>query len=142
LPWYEISNWARPGRESRHNVAYWVGQAWEAVGPGAHAFDGARTRRWNAAQLDAYVSALSVGHLPPGDASVIDGPTAQAESMVLALRTSRGIPAATRHPVLEWARANGLLEANGERLRLTRRGRLLSNEVFSRLLPEPQSAAA
>ena len=39
--WYEISNWARPGQRSRHNLAYWQGQAWEAVGPGAHAFDGA-----------------------------------------------------------------------------------------------------
>ena len=38
--WYEISNWARPGHRSRHNLAYWRGATWEAVGPGAHAFDG------------------------------------------------------------------------------------------------------
>ena len=49
---YEISNWARPGHESRHNLAYWRRQPYEAVGPGAHAFDGA-VRRWNAARLDA-----------------------------------------------------------------------------------------
>ena len=36
---YEISNWARPGHESRHNLVYWRGEAWEAVGPGAHRFE-------------------------------------------------------------------------------------------------------
>ena len=47
---YEISNWARPGHESWHNLAYWHREPYEAVGPGAHAFDG-MTRRWNAARL-------------------------------------------------------------------------------------------
>ncbi len=51
---YEISNWARPGHESRHNMTYWERRPYEAVGPGAHAFDGAN-RRWNSARLDAYV---------------------------------------------------------------------------------------
>ena len=55
---YEISNWARPGHESRHNLTYWERRSHEAVGPGAHAFDGA-TRRWNAARLDGYVAALT-----------------------------------------------------------------------------------
>ena len=54
---YEISNWARPGHESRHNLAYWQRRPHDAVGPGAHAFDGA-SRRWNAARLDGYVAAL------------------------------------------------------------------------------------
>ncbi len=55
---YEISNWARPGHESRHNAMYWGRRPFEAVGPGAHAFDGA-TRRWNAARLDGYLAALT-----------------------------------------------------------------------------------
>ena len=55
---YEISNWARPGHESRHNLAYWRREPYEAVGPGAHAFDGA-VRRWNAARLDGYLAALA-----------------------------------------------------------------------------------
>ena len=138
LPWYEISNWARPGRESRHNLTYWMADAWEAVGPGAHAFDGRSTRRWNAANLDAYVSALTVGLLPPGEVAVSD----EAERTILALRTSGGIAATTRHSAIDWARANGLVEERNSRLQLTRRGRLLSNEVFSRLLPEPLAGAA
>ena len=58
---YEISNWALPGHESRHNLAYWERRPHEAVGIGAHAFDG-RERRWNAARLDGYLAAL----LPTG----------------------------------------------------------------------------
>ena len=54
---YELANWAQPGHESRHNLGYWERRAIDAVGPGAHAFDG-RVRRWNAARLDAYVAAL------------------------------------------------------------------------------------
>ncbi|HVL52892.1 MAG TPA: coproporphyrinogen-III oxidase family protein, partial [Vitreimonas sp.] len=67
---YEISNWARPGHESRHNRTYWERRPHEAVGPGAHAFDG-RARRWNAARLDRYAAALTPAdgsrpRLPPG----------------------------------------------------------------------------
>ena len=67
---YEISNWARPGHESRHNLVYWERRPYEAVGPGAHAFDGV-TRRWNAARLNGYLGALVPKNggeplLPPG----------------------------------------------------------------------------
>jgi oxygen-independent coproporphyrinogen-3 oxidase len=136
--WYELSNWSRPGKPSRHNLAYWRGAAWEAVGPGAHAFDGNRTRRWNAARLDAYLSALSEGRLPPGDSVTVDDATAQAERIMLALRTDSGVkigaaPGST--DVLVWGTEQRLLESDESVLRLTRRGRLLSNELFARLLP-------
>jgi oxygen-independent coproporphyrinogen-3 oxidase len=143
---YEISNWARPGHESRHNLTYWERRPYEAVGPGAHAFDGA-VRRWNAAHLARYVDALlpSAGFaaLPPGDREPISTRTAAAERTILALRLDRGVPASrAEEPAasgpFEWARTSGLLEAvdlDGEtRLRLTLRGRLLSNELFERLL--------
>ena len=138
--WYEISNWARPGHESRHNLGYWQGRAWEAVGPGAHAFDGER-RRWNAARLDAYLGAL----LPPGDAPPALPPGAvdaqghgESEATMLALRTSAGVPVdALARPsigaALGWAMEAGLVDRAAGRLALTRRGRLLSNEVFARL---------
>ena len=141
---YEISNWARPGHESRHNLAYWMRQPHEAVGPGAHAFDG-RTRRWNAARLDRYVAALtprdgSAPHLPPGGEDPIDEATARSETIILGLRLSLGIPAsaAERPPLAEhvdWALNAGILErARGSRLILTTHGRLVSNELFSRLV--------
>lgn len=134
LPWYEISNWARPGHESGHNLTYWRSQPWEAVGPGAHRFDGIATRSWNSARLDAYMAALEEGRLPPGESvsSITDG-----ERVMLRLRISEGVPAtevpSSAAPALEWARTNGLVQARQGCLRLTRRGRLLSNEVFSRL---------
>ncbi|HUG48416.1 MAG TPA: radical SAM family heme chaperone HemW [Candidatus Limnocylindria bacterium] len=154
LEWYELSNWARPGYESRHNLGYWRWLPYEAVGPGAHAFDGARTRRWNAARLDRYVAALTaeqVPELPPGGSETLDEATRRAERAILALRTRTGLPAAqARLPAfagaLAWARSAGLLESAGSlessaspgegAVRLTLRGRLLASELFWRLLPD------
>lgn len=136
---YEISNWARPGHESRHNMAYWQRRPMEAVGPGAHAFDGV-TRRWNAARLDGYVAALAAGNLPPGGAQTTDPVEARAESIILGLRLDTGVPLASAHeaPLADqfgWALAAELLDVtDDERIVLTTRGRLLSNEVFARLV--------
>lgn len=141
---YEISNWARPGHESRHNLAYWERRPYEAVGPGAHAFDGA-TRRWNAANLGRYLAALTPtadepARIPPGGSETLDEQTALAESIVLGLRTDRGLPraAATEPPLADtfgWALAAELLTIDSaDRIVLTTRGRLLSNELFARLV--------
>ena len=152
---YEISNWARPGHESRHNLVYWEREPYEAVGPGAHAFDGV-VRRWNAAAMEPYLAALmpesaapgagaarTAAALPPGDREIVGPEAAAAEEVILALRLDRGVAedSAARPPlasVRDWAESAGLLESvvvDGERrVRLTRRGRLLSNEVFVRLV--------
>jgi oxygen-independent coproporphyrinogen-3 oxidase len=142
--WYEISNWARAGHESRHNQVYWQRAPYEAVGPGAHAFDG-ETRRWNAARLDGYIAALvpAPGRnpvLPPGGSERIEPALAGAERAMLGLRTARGIAAsdAAAAPLadhLEWARAADLVELTAaDHFVLTTRGRLLSNELFARLV--------
>ena len=145
---YEISNWARPGHESRHNLGYWERRPYEAVGPGAHAFDGV-TRRWNAANLGRYVAALApeadggaaaAPRLPPGGSETLDEATAAAETAILGLRTDRGLPrsAATEPPLADtfgWALAAELLTIDeADRIVLTTRGRLLSNELFARLV--------
>ena len=141
---YEISNWAHPGHESRHNMAYWQRRPYEAVGPGAHAFDGT-TRRWNAARLDAYVGALAPAggeapRFPPGGSERLDPQMAAAEAVILGLRTDLGVPlpSAAEPPLREsfdWAVANGLLEVTAhDRVVLTTHGRLVSNELFGRLL--------
>lgn len=149
LAWYELANWSRPGAESRHNLVYWHRRSYEAVGPGAHAFDGGLTRRWNAAHLDSYVAALTLPgapRLPPGGSESLDHAAATAELAILRLRTRAGLPAAWAHatglgPGLAWGRANRLLTASGGRVRLTLTGRLLANELFMRLLPERAAAA-
>ncbi|HEY7701757.1 MAG TPA: coproporphyrinogen-III oxidase family protein [Candidatus Limnocylindrales bacterium] len=138
---YEISNWAKPGHESRHNLAYWQRRPHEALGPGAHAFDGV-VRRWTAARLDLYVAALggSPPSLPPGGIDALDGPSARIEELILGLRLDSGVPLATAHEppladVFGWALAAELLTVTPkDRVVLTTRGRLLSNELFSRLV--------
>jgi oxygen-independent coproporphyrinogen-3 oxidase len=142
---YEISNWARPGHESRHNLAYWRREPYEAAGPGAHAFDGA-TRRWNAAPLGGYMDALAPldpilpASLPPGGREVIDPSTAAAEAVILGLRLDRGVPASHLEggdfaEPLRWALEHGLVaRISASRIALTIRGRLLSNELFARLV--------
>lgn len=141
---YELANWALPGHESRHNLGYWERRSIEAVGPGAHAFDG-QVRRWNAARLDGYVAALLPGSggppsLPPGGEEILDAAAASAESLILGLRLDRGVPLTTLlepqfMDAFDWAVAAGLLEETDDaRVRLTTRGRLLSNELFARLI--------
>jgi putative oxygen-independent coproporphyrinogen III oxidase len=141
---YEISNWARPGHESRHNLVYWQRRPYEAVGPGAHAFDGV-TRHWNAARLEGYVAALTPAdggspRLPPGGHETIDPEMAAAEAVILGLRTDRGVPRAVAdqpplRDAIPWALAAELVEVtDGDRVVLTTRGRLLSNELFARLI--------
>jgi putative oxygen-independent coproporphyrinogen III oxidase len=144
LAWYELSNWARPGFESRHNLAYWRRQPYEAVGPGAHAHDGGATRRWNAARLNGYLEALvpatgCAPRLPPGGEETLGLATQVGEAAMLGLRLCEGIgpqlaAAPGVAPAVEWGMAEGLLQGSPEgRLRLTNRGRLLADEVFVRL---------
>ena len=114
------------------------------MGPGAHAFDGV-TRRWNSARLDGYVGSLTPSGgrapaFPPGGTESIDPATAAAEAVILGLRTDGGIPlqAANEPPLGDsfgWALAAELLDVTADdRVVLTTRGRLLSNELFSRLV--------
>ena len=126
---------------------YWRRRPFLALGPGAHASDGARTRSWNAARLDAYVAALAQRRLPPGGSETIGAATAVAESAILGLRLSEGIDAQLASVPelaggLEWAAAQGLVTWREDRCRLTDAGRLLANEVFVRLLPDAEPAAS
>ena len=99
---YEISNWARPGHESRHNLVYWERRPYEAVGPGR-----ARVRRRDPALERGPPRRLPGGarrrrtasapRLPPGGAETLDPATAAAEAVILGLRTDRGVPLAAAH---------------------------------------------
>ena len=138
---YEISNWAKPGHESRHNLAYWQRRPHEALGPGAHGFDGVE-RRWTAGRLDLYVAALGASPptLPPGGVETLDEASATVEELILGLRLDHGVPLALAHEppladVFGWALPAELLTVtDDDRVVLTTRGRLLSNEIFARLV--------
>jgi oxygen-independent coproporphyrinogen-3 oxidase len=142
---YEISNWARLGRECRHNLVYWDNEPYLGFGAAAHSSEDGR-RYANTNDLDDY---LAAGGLPPLSLDeTLDEATRRAETVILRLRQGAGIDLAAlsarlatdltedyRTPFGELTDA-GLLELQNGRLRLTRRGRLLGNEVFWRLLPE------
>ena len=132
---YEISNFARPGFPSRHNLKYWRLEPYAGFGADAHSFDGAR--RWqNIEDARAYVDAMAAD----GTARC-EGSEAKAyeERFFVGLRLMKGMrPEAEerrryREPIERFV-AEGLLEDDGERLRLTRRGVLLSNEVFAEFI--------
>ena len=141
---YEISNFARPGYRSRHNLKYWTDQEYLGFGPSAHSY--AEGRRWfNAPDLAAYLARGGAGcaRIEEAPSRVGRG----AEALLAGLRITEGVdllalrgryggsvpaPDDGAIALLEGA---GLVDRLGSRLRLTRRGRLVSNEVLERLLP-------
>lgn len=83
---YEISNYAQPGFESRHNSSYWRGLPYVGIGPSAHSYDGLRTRRWNAADVKSYL----VGEVN-ADKELLTDEELREEYVMTRLRMSRGI---------------------------------------------------
>ena len=123
--WEEISNWAEPGHECRHNHLYWDQGDYRGIGSAAHSHD-AGHRWWNVRTPDRYVDLVATdGSIVAGD-EVLDGPRRAFEGLALALRTSSGVPleALPDHPDLE-----GLVDRTSGRAVLTVRGRLLANAV-------------
>jgi oxygen-independent coproporphyrinogen-3 oxidase len=148
MPWYEISNWARPGEECRHNLLYWHGGDYTAIGCAAHGHEHGR-RWWNLRTPDRYIAAIRAGASPEGGSETLDAREREAEAAVLALRTAVGIKLpvlpADPAPVAECIDdlvAMDLLIRSGDRAVLTRRGRLLGNEVAARLLAAIDQASA
>jgi oxygen-independent coproporphyrinogen-3 oxidase len=137
LAQYEISNFARPGHESRHNLKYWSDQLYLGFGPGAHSYIFPR-RRANAPHLRRYCDALLAGQAPPRTEETLSEARHAAERMLLGLRKTAGhdlSPSderflATLDEAVERHVQSGLLEKANGRLALTPRGRLLANEVL------------
>ncbi len=132
---YEISNFAKPGWESRHNLKYWNLEPYFGFGADAHSFDG--VMRWqNVESASEYVERMRAGGNPRMDSVAAD---AMEERFFVSLRLAAGI----RPRAEEWARFEtpirrfldaGLLERAGDSLRLSDRGVLFSNEVFEEFI--------
>lgn len=137
---YEISNFCRPGRHSLHNSAYWHGVPYLGFGPGAHSYDGMRTRRWNLSDLKGYVQAA--GSMPPHQSEVLTDDELYDETVMTRLRTSEGLSldlltAAYRAYCMAQAEPHlraGRLEQAGSAIRLTRQGIFTSNDIISDLM--------
>jgi oxygen-independent coproporphyrinogen III oxidase len=125
---YEISNFAQPGFESRHNLKYWRREPYIGFGADAHSFDG--NVRWKNVETPAeYVDRIARG-LSPEEARSAAG---DGEEFFLGLRLEEGVDVdwSRYREAVERCMGAGLLEAEGPRIRLTARGVLLSNEVFA-----------
>jgi putative oxygen-independent coproporphyrinogen III oxidase len=127
--WEEISNWARPGHECRHNHLYWDQGDYRGIGSAAHSHR-AGTRWWNVRTPDRYIDALASGRSPEAGREELTDEQRSFEALTLALRTPRGVPWDSLSGVDE---LEGLLQRRDDRAVLTVRGRLLANEVSARI---------
>ena len=144
---YEISNWSLPGFQSRHNLTYWHNLPYIGMGAGAYSSFGGR-RFSNVREPAEYIRMLKAQQWPEVESETVDQAQAMSETAFLALRTAQGLhlPTFEQRFALPFAQfagdrlhmveEAGLLERETEWLRLSKRGRLLGNEVFLRLLPD------
>jgi putative oxygen-independent coproporphyrinogen III oxidase len=131
LDWYEISNWARPGHECRHNRLYWSMGEYQAFGCAGHSHRDGR-RFWNVRTPERYISAIDAGRSPEAAGERLDEPSRRLEALQLAVRTRDGVPVGALDED-DLAELGGLVEQRDSRLVLTEQGRLLANEVAVRL---------
>ncbi|HVH69966.1 MAG TPA: coproporphyrinogen-III oxidase family protein, partial [Candidatus Dormibacteraeota bacterium] len=138
---YEISNWAKPGFESKHNLKYWRREPYLGFGAGAHSFSGGQ--RWaNAHDAAAYVSAIESGQSPMEQLETVTTEQALMEELFLGLRQLDGIDVGRierEYGVglgerFELLAAAGLVEREGNVVRLAEERLSVSNEVFVELM--------
>jgi putative oxygen-independent coproporphyrinogen III oxidase len=128
---YEVSNWAKPGHECRHNMLYWQQGDYQGFGCAAHSHVHGR-RFWNVRTPDRYIAQLVAGESAEAAGETLDAETQRLEGLQLALRMRDGVPQEALSSA-DIAELDGLVVADGQRVRLTRNGRLLANEVSLRL---------
>ncbi|HWH15302.1 MAG TPA: radical SAM family heme chaperone HemW [Miltoncostaeaceae bacterium] len=136
--WYETANFARPGHECRHSLAYWGAADYLGVGVGAVSTVGGR--RWrNAPGVAQYVAALAAGDPPARGVEELDPDTRRRERWMLGLRLAEGLDMAWAGPAdrpeaLERLIAGGLARRDGDHLTLSRRGRMLQNAILGEVM--------
>jgi oxygen-independent coproporphyrinogen III oxidase len=137
---YEVSNFARPGRESRHNQKYWNHVPYLGLGPAAHSFSG-RQRCWNRRSVNAYIADLDAGRDPVEASEILTEEQLRLEALFLGLRTRRGIDLARfrlrygqdllgdKRDIIERLVQEGLVEIRDGFLRPTRAGMAIADSL-------------
>ena len=125
---YEVSNWAVPGHESQHNRLYWLQGNYLGFGSAAHSHRDGR-RWWNVRTPERYIATVEAGEPTEAAGETLDAATRREEGLQLALRMREGVPA----DALDTDGLDDLVHTDGVTVTLTRRGRLLANEVSLRL---------
>jgi oxygen-independent coproporphyrinogen-3 oxidase len=142
---YEVSNFAKPGARCRHNEAYWDCRPWEAFGPGAARFDGC-TRTTNHRSTTTWMNKVLAGADFTGDVDAMTAEEAARERIVVGLRRRAGVArsafcdasgfdldALITGPLHRWI-DRGLATDDGDRIRLTREGLLVSDSLWADVL--------
>ncbi len=131
---YEISNYSRPGRECRHNLAYWIGADYIGLGPSAFSTEGCN--RWkNISDTVGYGERVRSGADTADFRETVDSGTRLSEQVAFALRTSLGVPAAhvSAEKTEEFSKL-GYLVRQGNNWQLTRKGRMVADELAGELI--------
>ena len=156
LEWYEISNWARPGNESRHNLGYWRNVDWAGLGPGAHSHYNAvhgnsasasnenedcpyALRSWDITHPRLWGAVLNEGRVPWAGDERISSEEALEEDIMLGMRLREGLDTTRFDGVINeevWRRLenDGLIVRRSQRAVPTLRGRLLNDTIIAKLL--------
>lgn len=131
LAWYEISNWAVTGHECRHNLNYWRQGDYRGIGSAAHSHVAGR-RFWNVRTPERYLAAIAADRSPVAGEERLDEADRAVEAFELAVRTSGGVPVEALRGIDD--ELHELVTVSRGRAVLTRRGRLLANEVACRVV--------
>lgn len=140
---YEISNFAKPGRYSRHNTSYWRQEPYLGIGPSAHSFNGATSRQFNVAHNARYAEAIGRGDIP-AEVERLSEKDRVNEYLLTGLRTQWGCDLGKLNAISDTGRAEvlalvppfverGWLRLEENRLRLTPAGKLFADRVASEL---------
>ena len=129
---YEISNWAKPGRECEHNSLYWRQGNYEGFGSAAHAHLNGR-RWWNVRTPERYIELVNAGESPESASETLDAQTRKREALQLLVRTREGVPVGSFSDA-DLDEMAELIQRRDDRIVLTIDGRLLANEVALRLI--------
>ena len=147
---YEISNFARPGMHSRHNSNYWRGVTYLGIGPSAHSYNGG-TRQWNVSNNAKYLAALQENRIP-AETEELTTEDRVNENIMTSLRTSRGLDLGSigsgfgkpYRALIEEALAEFLekeqVEIQGDRVVLTKAGKLFADHIAAQLFITPAGA--
>jgi oxygen-independent coproporphyrinogen-3 oxidase len=147
IPWYEVSNFAKPGMESKHNSSYWANENYVGLGPGAHSFNGVK-RSWNVSSNTAYIQQINKNVLP-SESEVLTAEEKFNEYLLTALRTRKGLSFTELSnrcdsakineikSVLQEKAAQGLATINNDGAVLTTKGLLFADAIASSLFIVP-----
>ena len=138
--WYELSNWAKSGSSSKHNLAYWLGDNWWGAGPGAHSHLNGK-RFWNVKHPNLYKERVLANQSPVADSEVLEELQIESERLMLSLRLPSGVDKQSLNE-LQLAELSSYVESghldqanwNQGRATLTLNGRLIADRILRQIL--------